>query len=98
MRTGNCPFDNSIEDWAVVRLNEPVRNVTPYAIPEGDYTLKENEQIVQISNHHSNFKVGIEFPKTLETYQVVGIRPDTDDPVQHNCDTERAPPVAGSLL
>ena len=38
----------------------------PYAIPDSGHSFKENEDIIQISSFHDNFKIGSEFPKTME--------------------------------
>ncbi len=84
---GPCSDDNGNNDWAVLNLESPIPDVTPYEIPEDDNLLIEGEQILQITGMSINYSVNGKFPKSMEFCRAEQINLKHQTPVKHGCDT-----------
>lgn len=82
-----CASDDRINDWAVLKLEDPISDVTPYEIPEQDNLLIEGEDILQITGMSIDYSVNGTFPKSMEICRAEKINLTNRSPVKHGCDT-----------
>ncbi len=84
---GPCPSGERMTDWAVIKLEDPMPDVSPYEIPDEDNLLKEGENILQITGMSVDYSVNGALPKAMEMCRAEKIDLTALAPVKHSCDT-----------
>ncbi len=106
LATGSkCPENGGKfgDDWAVLRLRENVRDVTPYKLPMTGDIPKEDESVVAVSGAARDFflfdsRRNKYYPRTIEDCSVKYVRPVSGDGSYAETDCDAAELSSGGSL